>query len=469
MPQTICQKSMTQETRYIAWALARGKAELVGQDLNGRTPVVIRAIEFGEALEQGRVESLEEYLTETSGRFSPVIKHDLICGKAILLIDGLDEVSKVALRVRVKERVDDFIADPVFAENRVVVTTRIVGYERSGLTGRFRHFTISELDDSQIREFIRRWYRAIEREVPETIESESETLQLTQAVMRNESILRMARNPLLLTIIALIKWQGRTLPEQRVLLYDAAAQTLIRSWPLTQRRVEFEELFVREWLAPIAFHILSERTGDLIDEYSLLEELSKIMRRLRSMTDIQAKTASREMLDNISEHSGFLLPRDRDKDGNNLYGFLHQNFAEYLAAYYMAGRWEDGELELIDYAHDPYWREVFLLIGGHLGIQRRAKAGGFVRAVRSLQSSSYEDLIHRDLLLACSVLADGTPVGPADIVEALLSELLAVWEDTSLISLRSDIEKVFGKLGRAENAPLPTSDRCEKAWARLLG
>jgi len=91
-------------------------------------------------------------------------------------------------------------------------------------------------------------------------------------------------------------------------------------------------------------------------------------------------------------------------------------------------------------------------VTGHLGTQRRAKAGRFVKAIRSLKSSVYEDFIHRDLLLACSVLADGTPVGPADIVEALLSEILSVWESTSLISLRADIEKVFGKLKGTEYA-----------------
>jgi HEAT repeat protein len=262
----------------------------------------------------------------------------------------------------------------------------------------------------------------------------------------------MAGNPLLLTIIALIKWQGRTLPEQRVLLYDAAAQTLIKSWPLTQRRIEFDELFIREWLAPIALNILSERTGDLIDEFSLTEELSKIMQQLRSMTEMQARTATRELLDDISEHSGFLLPRDTDDAGNNLYGFLHQTFAEYLAAYYLVGRWEDGNLELARYAHDPYWREVFLLMGGHLGTQRRAKAGKFIESIRALNSSQYEEFVHRDLLRACQILADGTPAGPASVIESLLFELLTIWAETPLAALRQDIIDLFGKLRETEYA-----------------
>lgn len=438
--------------RYIAWALTKGRTDVIGESLFGRVPILIRAIDFGEALEQHRVQSLDEYLTLEAGRFAPVIKQSLLSGNSLVLLDGLDEVGKPALRTRVKERTDDFIADPVFATNYILITTRIVGYERTGLTGRFQHFTITDLDKDQIRKFIRNWYAAIERETPGSINAESESSQLDSAINANESIRKMARNPLLLTIIALIKWQGRTLPEQRVLLYDAAAQTLIKSWPLTQRRVEFDELFIREWLAPIALHILSDRTGDLIDEFSLTTELSEIMQQLRSMTEIQARSDTRELLDSICEHSGFLLPRDTDKNGNNLYGFLHQTFAEYLAAYYLVGRWEDDHLDLAKYAHDPYWREVFLLMAGHLGTQRRAKAGKFIEAVRNLKSSAYEHIVHRDLLLAGQILADGTPAGPANVIESLLLALLEIWSTTHLADLRFDIDMLFRKLRGTEYA-----------------
>ena len=102
------------------------------------------------------------------------------------------------------------------------------------------------------------------------------------------------------------------------------------------------------------------------------------------------------------------------------------------------------------YAHDPYWREVFLLMAGHLGTQRRAKGGKFIDAVRNLNSSSYEAFIHRDLLIACQVLADGTPAGPASLVESVLKDVLSLWAKTRLGSLRKDIEDIFRKLKGTE-------------------
>jgi HEAT repeat protein len=437
-------------TRYICWAIASGKAQLIGKNVASLLPIRIRAIEFGDALRKGQVDGLEEYIMKVAERFAPLFKQSLVVGKTLVLIDGLDEVGEPSLQMKVKEQVDDFLADPVFSDNNMILTTRIVGYEPSGITGQFPHFLLSELDDEQISNFIENWYRAIDAEMPSEINVADEKKQLMEAVFENEGIHRMARNPLLITIIALIKWQGRLLPDLRVQLYDAAAQTLIRSWPLMQRQVEIDEFLVREWLAPIALHIMENRSSDLLDEFTLMEDLTVSMLNLRSMSEFDARRASRDLLESITLHSGIFLPRGTDPDGRNLYGFLHQTFAEYFSAYCLSGRWEDGKLNLGDLAHDPYWREVLLLIAGQLGTNRRAKAGQLIKAIRNLNSSNYENYIHRDLLLAIKILEDGVPVGPGDLVEGLLAELLELWMTTPIVALKADIEKTIAGLKGTE-------------------
>jgi HEAT repeat protein len=437
-------------TRYVTWAAASGVSDVIGTATAERTPIRVRAIDFGEALDRGSVATLEEYLIEEAGRFAPIVKHALLAGRAVILVDGLDEVGKIDLRGRVAQRVDDFLADPLFDDSAVVVTTRIVGYQRDGLLGRLPHFTLSELTDEQIASFVEAWYRAIGASLPEAVDVAVERDRLLQAITRKPSIQRMARNPLLLTIIALIKWQGRALPDLRVLLYDVAAQTLIRSWPLTQRRVELDEFFIREWLAPVAHKIFADPTSDLIDEFSLMDELVASMQRLKPMTELEAKRASQELLESVSLHTGVLLPRGSDNDGRTLYGFLHQTFTEYFTAYYLAGKWEDGALDLIRYVRDPHWLEVILLTAGHLGIQRREKAGRFLRDLRSIGSSRYEGVVRQDLLLTVRVLADGVPVGPGNFVEELLSETLELWQATPFSPLRHAIADLLGQLGATE-------------------
>ena len=57
---------------------------------------------------------------------------------------------------------------------------------------------------------------------------------LLQAIFSRPSVERLAANPLLLTILALIKHTGVVLPEQRVKLYELYLQTLIESWNLAR-------------------------------------------------------------------------------------------------------------------------------------------------------------------------------------------------------------------------------------------
>jgi len=435
--------------KYFSWAIASKNNEIIGETALDLIPIPIRAIEFGESLQKGQVSSLDEYVLRKDDTYAPLFKFAISAGKAYIFIDGLDEVSQPALRSRVKERVDDFVADPAYSDNHILITTRIVGYQPDGITGKFPHFELEDLDETQISRFVENWYQAIHEEIPSSESAQTEKKQLLDAVLKNPSIHRMAQNPLLLTIIALIKWQGRALPEQRVLLYDAAAQTLIKSWPLTQRAVEFDELFVREWLAPIAEKIFSNPTSDLMDEYSLSEELTDSMMRLKSLPKIEAKVKTQEMLESISLHSGIILPRGTDEDGRNLYGFLHQTFAEYLTAYCFVGKWEDGSLDLVNYAHDPYWREVLLLMAGHLGTQRRAKAGQFLRAILDLKPSPFEDVIHRNLILAGRILGDAVPA-PTDMVNEILNGLVDLWMSTKYWRMKSAIEKVFKLIKNTE-------------------
>jgi hypothetical protein len=68
-------------TRYVAWAVAKGEPSLVGEASTTRIPLRIRAIEFGEALDRGESDSLDEYLLDESGRFSPLINQARSSGR----------------------------------------------------------------------------------------------------------------------------------------------------------------------------------------------------------------------------------------------------------------------------------------------------------------------------------------------------------------------------------------------------
>ena len=55
-------------------------------------------------------------------------------------------------------------------------------------------------------------------------------MSLIEALDANPGVANLASNPLLLTILALIKRQGVSLPNRRVELYELYLKTLISAW-----------------------------------------------------------------------------------------------------------------------------------------------------------------------------------------------------------------------------------------------
>ena len=109
----------------------------------------------------------------------------------------------------------------------MLVTSLVVGYREAPLSREFSQFTISPFGKDEIHRFIQSWYKALG--MPEGAD------KLVQAVEGSSFIRRLASNPLLLTVIALIRWRGDKLPRHRVRLYRLASETLVDEW-MSHRR-----------------------------------------------------------------------------------------------------------------------------------------------------------------------------------------------------------------------------------------
>ena len=90
--------------------------------------------------------------------------------------------------------------------------------------------TLVDFDDEEIEAFVDKWTAAIEKaaagETRTAREDASrEREELLAAVRGNPGVRSLAANPLLLTILALMKRQGVSLPERRVELYQRYVET----------------------------------------------------------------------------------------------------------------------------------------------------------------------------------------------------------------------------------------------------
>src|SRR5207237_4879048 len=120
-----------------------------------------------------------------------------------------------------------------------------------------------DFNEAQIGAFAIKWCPAYEQWV--NLVEDSQVLQqaatkeaekLFLATQRNPGVKRLAVNPLLLTILALIQRQGIALPSHRVELFDLCAMTLIDTWVKAKvQSIHFSKNDHIKILHPLAFCI----------------------------------------------------------------------------------------------------------------------------------------------------------------------------------------------------------------------
>src|SRR5215210_4882699 len=423
--------------KFLALTLATGQGEAVG--LGDRLPVLVPLAPYAEALALGDLPLLDFFARYFRERnvdlpLEEIVKPALERGKVLLLLDGLDEVRNPEHRHLLVERVKDFYSFYKEAGNKFVLTSRIVGYrevrpEAPGLA----EATLVDLEDEEIEGFIEKWTAALERAASGAtavaeLDAAREREELLAAVHGNPGVRALATNPLLLTILAVMKRQGVSLPERRAALYQACVETLLRHWNLARslsgRSVAvLDEVEILKVLAPLALWMHETAPGiGLVREEDLRRKLEALCLE-RGEPD--AAGAARRFLDDIHQGTALLLDR-----GGGQYGFIHLTFQEYLAGMALAKLAEQEVGPLVDalaaHVDDAAWREVLLLAVGYLGIvQKRDGAAGAVLEglIRRSPEPAGEAVILAGRAVADMRAGGVTPACRQKVVAELLSTL----------------------------------------------
>ena len=340
------------------------------------------------------------------------LRQALADGQAFLLLDGIDELGDRETRESLRSVVFDGIAR--YPDCRWLLTSRIVGYDevpldtvRSRLDGEpfpeepsgearegdlkraFREFHrmkresvggqvavryIAPFDDRRIAAFARNWY--VQREAAAT-RAGANANHLVRAVHADESILRLARVPNLLTMMALIHRIDATLPHGRALLYERIAEAYLESIDKFRGIDSSPHDLPRKkgWLARVGIEMQRRRTPEgrsdgteiLMNAETVKGWLSEEMGRSDAFPDTPS---AEEFLRIVGRRSGLFLPR-----GEGRYAFVHLSFQEYFAAFALKRevtrlRWAKRNASrlgfdrdiLADWAGQNVWRETFAFL-----------------------------------------------------------------------------------------------------------
>jgi hypothetical protein len=414
--------------RYLALAHARalaGDASLLRQidpRAERRLPVFLPLRETAAAespLTTFAEEYVRRFLNPPPGYFERQARR----GRCLFLLDGLDEVLGQGDEAypNICDAVNALAA--VEEKNRFIVTSRIAGW-RGMLSPDFSILTITSFDRPRREEFIRKWYQAAEASAVEGKESPDQAEirrrrareraeDLIGAVEGNDRLRRLATNPMLLSVMAMVHQEDRTLPRDRATLYRRFAELLLERWDVgrgikdqgaTGLTLRQKESLMRQ----IGYHF--HERGVRFPPRREVERL--IAEALPSLG--QPSERAGELLDWVERRTGLLA------DGEYM-TFAHLAFQEYFAAGAIVSdpNLRDRLLQP-DRLFDPWWREVVLLYVGMAD-----DATDFIRQVYSPEA---DDLLRRRLFLAGQCIGEATRV-EEELRREIRAELLQMWRN----------------------------------------
>jgi formylglycine-generating enzyme required for sulfatase activity len=326
----------------------------------------------------------------------------------LLLLDGLDEAAGRTERESMARLLEN--ATQAYGNCRFVISTRPGSYRGLATLGDFHHVTIADLEGEAVELFLQRWSENL---YPENASgAESHCRELLAALRARIEIRRMARNPVMLTALAVVHWNEKRLPEQRADLYDSVLTWLSRSRELRPGRERAERCLAL--LGHLALAMQNELQGRLTQS-SLGQAAEMISPQFRGIPPERRFACAQQFLSEEEADSGIVVSR-----GSEL-RFWHLTFQEFLAARAISGLEEASQKKLLltnGKLYSPEWREVILLLAGILLVkQGPEKVDGLFRAVldRLGDAASLADKAQCAGLLG-AILADLRPLAyqPAD-------------------------------------------------------
>jgi len=291
----------------------------------------------------------------------PFIETILDEGRAIVLFDGLDEVSaEDGKHQRTTQAIHEFAQR--YIESRIVITCRTAATEYT--FERFTYCEIADFTQIEIETFVGRWFQ----------EDNVKRVAFLKAFAQPEyeRLRDLARRPLLLTMLCLTFYETMRFPQRRAELYEEAIDALLKKWDNSrsiQRDQPYRRLslgYKRQLLTELAAETF-ERSEFFISRAYLVGRIVRFLRRLPQADqseDIDGET----ILRSIEAQHGVLIER-----AHGIYSFSHLTFHEYFAARYIANRQSKQSIcGLIAQAINPQWKEILLLTTSMLDYDQAA-------------------------------------------------------------------------------------------------
>lgn len=350
------------KTTLLSWlAVQAARRQFEGDlsDWNGLVPFVVTLRSHVDG-RYPRPEELPEQSAPNVATLMPEgwVHRQFEAGRALLLVDGVDEVEPKHRR-KVKTWLQGLLDS--YPDLRVVVTSRPAAADPLHLAKEgFTSITLEPMNRASIQAFIERWHSAASAASPQVDAHDRHRKMLRQ--LERPHIRELATSPLLCAMLCALHFAHRgDLPDNRMDIYDQAL-TMLMHLRDSERQVpglrdrSTKEILLRDlaWR-----HTLAGRV-----EFRRDDAVGHVRLRLRAVPG--ANDDPEEILTHLIERSGILRSPAQDR-----LDFVHRTFQEYLSA--AEAVQQDHIGTLISHAHLDTWAQTIVLACGHANDIQKVK------------------------------------------------------------------------------------------------
>ncbi|MBT2275601.1 NACHT domain-containing protein [Rhodococcus qingshengii] len=294
--------------------------------------------------------------------------HQLLSkGRALLLVDGLDELPEPK-RATAHTWLNEILTD--FPQTKVVVTSRTAALTKKWTNLRdFRHAELLPMQIDDVRAFISHWHRAAKSTQNDPSERERIDIaerHLLTTVQENRTIRSLSTSPLLCALIcALHRDKVNKLPDNRMELYETALRMLLVTRDrerdvLLSEKVPLNFAQRKVLLRDFALWLLENGASEAPEEMFI----ARVNERSNHLTTADSNGPS--IATDLLDRSGVLR---RPVEGQ--VDFVHRTFLEYLAAEALIQ--DDSIGKIVAHSHLDQWRETVILAAGHANAKQRER------------------------------------------------------------------------------------------------
>jgi hypothetical protein len=406
---------------WLAVNAARGTFTSQLQGWNECVPFLVKLRDFANrALPRGDALISEQTELECGPIPAEWVHRQLESGSAILLVDGVDELTS-SQRDKVRSWLRAQLGQ--YPGVRVVVTSRPTAITPKWLaTEQFRSVVLEPMNPTDVQVFLQRWHRALLDSLPDPAllpchpdDVPKHERSLLAQLQARAHLRALARNPLLCAMLCTLNLDRKAkLPQDRLALYSAALDMLL------ERRDSDRGVAVGVQATPAEKLILLRTLAWWLNENSRTQmtrdqALARFRDRLPGMPTVHEDAET--LLEHLVQRSGVIRQPVFGK-----VDFIHRTFQEFLAAKEAVDR--DSIDLLIRNARSDQWRETVLMACAHANAEQR---GRLLSGILDTADTANAKAARQLRLVAAACKETATLVEPAEVItriDATVRDLL---------------------------------------------